>query len=644
MEREKLFEVKDLRISATNDDGVEIPIVKGVSFDIHKGEVVALIGESGSGKTTISLASLAYTKPGLHFAGGQALLNGEDVLTMAPLRQREIRGANVAYLAQSAAATFNPAITIGEQVTESAVLHGVLNQEEATKRAVELYHALELPDADRIGFRYPHQVSGGQLQRLMAAMALCGKPDLMVLDEPTTALDVTTQIEVLKAFKKVIREQNSAAIYVTHDLAVVAQIADHIVVLYSGEVMEQGTVDQIINNPQHAYTKRLMDAVRPKPVAGMGTEVSGDHDRHIDNIQVEDMTAGYGGIVNGEPMVTILRDINLSVENGHVVGVIGESGCGKSTLARVMAGMLPPARGTIKLDGKVLEGALNDRKLDELQKVQFVFQMADTALNPKQVIGDIIGRPLEFYHGLKGKEKHAKVAEILDLVELPADFASRYPMELSGGQKQRINMARALAANPEVMLCDEVTSALDSIVGANVIKLLTGLRDKTGVSFVFISHDLSTVASFADEIVVLYAGRIVEQGPTDEVLRPPFHPYTRLLISSVPEMRIGWLEDTMKKREMAVGIARGVEITAIGCPFYNRCPTAIVGTCDIKVPPILNLKGGHQISCHLTLEQLNETEADTQKILLGYEGLANGDGGAATSITASSIDAVKTRL
>ena len=621
MKREKLFEVKDLRISATNDDGVEIPIVKGVSFDIHKGEVVALIGESGSGKTTISLASLAYTKPGLHFAGGEALLHGEDVLTMAPLRQREIRGANVAYLAQSAAATFNPAITIGEQVTESAVLHGVMSQEEATERAVELYHALELPDADRIGFRYPHQVSGGQLQRLMAAMALCGKPDLMVLDEPTTALDVTTQIEVLKAFKKVIREENSAAIYVTHDLAVVAQVADHIVVLYSGEIMEQGSADQIINNPQHAYTKRLMDAVRPKPMAGMGEVVTGDHHRDIDNLQVKDMTAGYGGLVNGEPKVTILRDINVSVKNGHVVGVIGESGCGKSTLARVMAGMLPPARGEIKLDGQNLEGDLQNRSLDELKKVQFVFQMADTALNPKQVIGDIIGRPLEFYHGLKGKEKHAKVAEILEMVELPAEFASRYPMELSGGQKQRVNMARSLAANPEVMLCDEVTSALDSIVGANVIKLLTSLRDKTGVSFVFISHDLSTVASFADEIVVLYAGRVVEQGPTDEVLTPPFHPYTRLLISSVPELRLGWLEDTMQKREMAVGIARGVEITAVGCPFYNRCPSAIDGTCNTQTAPIRELKDGHQISCHLTIEQLELAEAETQKILHGYEKL-----------------------
>ncbi len=616
---EKLLEVKDLRISAYNDEKKEIPIVKGVTFDIYKGQVVALIGESGSGKTTISLASLSYTKPGLEFTGGEVLLNGEDVLTMAPLRKREIRGANVAYLAQSAAATFNPAITINEQVTESPVLHGVMSQEEADKRAIELYHSLELPDPNRIGFRYPHQVSGGQLQRLMAAMALCGRPDLMVLDEPTTALDVTTQIEVLKAFKKVIREENAAAIYVTHDLAVVAQVADHIVVLYGGEIMEQGSADQIINNPSHAYTRRLMDAVRPKPTAGMGTAVGAEHERDVPALSVKNMTAGYGGIVNGEPKVTILRDVSVDVENAHVVGVIGESGCGKSTLARVMAGLLPQARGEVLLEGKELEGALLDRSLEELQKVQFVFQMADTALNPKQVIGDIIGRPLEFYHGIKGKEKHAKVAEILELVELPAEFASRYPMELSGGQKQRINMARSLAANPEVMLCDEVTSALDSIVGANVIKLLTKLRDETGVSFVFISHDLSTVASFADEIVVLYAGRVVEQGPTDEVLEPPFHPYTRLLISSVPELRIGWLEDTMQKREMAVGIARGVEITAVGCPFYNRCPMAIDGTCDVESVPIRELENGHQISCHLTIEQLEEAERHAQMILHGYE-------------------------
>jgi len=614
-----LLEVDNLKIHARKDDGTIIPIVKGVSFDIQPGEVVALIGESGSGKTTISLSSLAYCKPGLEFGGGEVRLRGKDVLTMEPLEQRSMRGQRVAYLAQSAAATFNPAITIGEQVTESSVLHGILTQEEADARAEELYRALELPDPDRLGNRYPHQVSGGQLQRLMAAMALCGKPDLLVLDEPTTALDVTTQIEVLKAFKKVIRDEGSAAIYVTHDLAVVAQVADHIVVLYSGEVQEQGPADQIINHPKHPYTKRLMAAVRPTPAAGQGDLLSDTHDRDVANLKVKDMTAGYGGIIDGKPAITVLRDINVSIKNGHVVGVIGESGCGKSTLARVMAGLLPAASGEVILDGKTLEPDMKQRPLEELRKIQFVFQMADTALNPRQRIGDILGRPIQFYRGVKGKDLRLEVADLLKLVELPIEFESRYPSELSGGQKQRVNLARALAAKPEVMLCDEVTSALDSIVGSNVIKLLKRLRDLTGVSFVFISHDLSTVASFADEIVVLYAGRVVEQGPVDEVLSPPFHPYTRLLISSVPEMRIGWLEDTMERREMAVGIARGVEITDVGCPFFNRCPIAIEGTCDQQTPPTHEPKPDHFISCHRSIEEIMEVEDAPQQILHGFE-------------------------
>ena len=615
----KLLEVRDLKIEAPQKDGPAIPIVKGVSFDVKAGEVVALIGESGSGKTTISLGALGYTKPGLEFSGGSISLKGTDILTMGNDELRGLRGQKVAYLAQSAAATFNPAITIGEQVTESAVLHGVMSQEEATQRATELYHALELPDPELLGGRYPHQVSGGQLQRLMAAMALVGRPDLLVLDEPTTALDVTTQIEVLKAFKKVIKEEGSAAIYVTHDLAVVAQIADHIVVLYSGEVQEQGSVDQIINNPKHPYTKRLMAAAHSGPKPGMGDKLDDKHAQDVANIEVKDMTAGYGGIVNGEPAITVLRDINMSVKNAHVVGVIGESGCGKSTLARVIAGLLPPARGEVKLDGVDLDGSYKQRSKEDLRKIQFVYQMADTALNPKQVIGDILGRPIEMFQGLTGKAKREKVAEMLRMVELPVEFENRYPAELSGGQKQRINLARSLAAQPEIMLCDEVTSALDSIVGSNVVKLLKRLRDLTGVSFIFITHDLSTVAAFADEIVVLYAGRIVEQGPVDEVLSPPFHPYTRLLISSVPEMKIGWLEETMKKREMAVGIARGVEITAVGCPFYNRCPIAIDGTCNTKTPPVHEPSAGHQISCHHELEELVEAEVKPQQILHGFE-------------------------
>ncbi len=598
-----LLEVDDLKISARRDDDSLLPIVKGVSFNVARGEVVALIGESGSGKTTIALSALGYTKPGLEFAGGEVRLESEDVITMGSDQLRTLRGQRVAYLAQSAAATFNPALTIGEQVTESCVLHGILDQKQANERAETLYRALELPDPDRLGKRYPHQVSGGQLQRLMAAMALCGKPDLLVLDEPTTALDVTTQIEVLKAFKSVIKQEGSAAIYVTHDLSVVAQIADHIVVLYAGEVQEHGSAEQVVNQPTHDYTRRLMRAVRPPPAAGQGDETLGEHKRDVPALKVKDITAGYGRKRNGVPEITVLRDVNVSIERGHTVGVIGESGCGKSTLARVMAGLLPAAHGQVLLDGDDLQPALQKRDRSELQKIQFVFQMADTALNPRQRIDHILGRPLEFYLGLKGKEKRRRIMELLDMVELPQDFAGRYPEELSGGQKQRVNLARALAASPEVLLCDEVISALDSIVGANVIELLKRLRKQTGVSFVFISHDLSTVASFADEIVVLYAGRVVEQGSADQVLSPPYHPYTRLLISSVPELRVGWLEETMQTQEAQAGIDRVVQLTEIGCPFFDRCPLAIEDTCDRETAPIRDLGDGHLIECHRSKEE-----------------------------------------
>ena len=281
---------------------------------------------------------------------------------------------------------------------------------------------------------------------------------------------------------------------------------------------------------------------------------------------------------------------------------------------------LPAASGSkYSWTARSLNRTLKNRSGEELQKIQFVYQMADTALNPRQIISDIIGRPVEFYRGLKGSDRREEVARLLRLVELPIEFETRYPSELSGGQKQRVNLARSLAANPEIMLCDEVTSALDSIVSSNVIKLLKKLRDETGVSFVFISHDLSTVGSFADEIVVLYAGRVVEQGPVDEVLAPPYHPYTRLLISSVPEMRVGWLEETMQKREMAVGIARGVEITDTGCPFYNRCPLAIDGTCDVDLAPIREPSPGHLIACHRTMEEIEEIENAPQQILHGFE-------------------------
>ena len=551
MDRKVIFEAVDLKINAIADNGTDIPIVKGVNFKVREGEVVALIGESGSGKTTIALSSLGYFKPGLQCVGGEARLLDQDLTKMSNEDLRKIRGERVAYLAQSAAATFNPSLRINEQVTESAVIHGSKTKEEALSYAKNLYKRLDLPDPENIGERYPHQVSGGQLQRLMAAMALVSDPTLLVLDEPTTALDVTTQIEVLKAFKKVIKEQKAAAIYVTHDLAVVAQIADRIIVLYNGSIQEKGPANSVIDTPKHPYTDRLMKAVRPLPKDTAELRDSTTKKNLKNSLSVKDVLAGYGGINNGVPKITVLEDINVEIGKGEVVGVIGESGSGKSTLARVISGLLPSAEGHVSLFGSTLPPDLRKRSRNQLRRIQFVYQMADTALNPRHTIERIVGRPLEFYHDMKGEKRKRRLIELLEMVELPKEFISRYPEELSGGQKQRISLARALAAEPEVILCDEVTSALDSIVGSNVIELLRRLQKNLDVSYVFISHDLSTIASFADRIVVMYNGKIVEQGPVHDVLSPPSHPYTELLISSIPELRVGWLEEADTKIQKA---------------------------------------------------------------------------------------------
>jgi len=599
----ELLRIEDLWIEGQPPGGNYEPIVKGVSLLASRGEVVALIGESGSGKSTVSLAMLGYARPGCRIVGGKVFLQGVDVLSLNQKERRRLRGSKVAYIAQSAAAAFNPAMTINRQVTEPVKVHRTFPIKEAIGRSVQLYRRLELPEPETIGRRYPHQVSGGQLQRLLAAMALCCGPELIIFDEPTTALDVTTQIEVLKAFKEIVHDRNTAAIYVTHDLTVVAQMADRIIVLHDGEIVETGTTDWIIHTPSHEYTQTLMNAVRKPPKGYASKDEMAQKDEAKDTIyllETNNITAAYGKRTD----VPILKDVNVTVKQKETVGVIGESGCGKSTLARVISGLLPPVSGDIILDGKVLPGNVRNRKKEALQRIQIVFQMADVALNPRQTVGEILGRPLQFYHGMNTKACNERVGELLELVELPMGFASRYQGELSGGQKQRVNLARALAAEPDIILCDEVTSALDTVVAANVIELLRDLQERLRVSYLFISHDLSTVAVFAKWIVVLYAGRVAEQGPTVSVLTPPYHPYTKLLLKSVPEMRQGWLEDVMQTRVAISGIARGVEILEIGCPFYNRCPMAIEDICNTQTPPVQQPLKNHDIVCHRQINEL----------------------------------------
>ena len=596
-----VIDIQDLWVEAGSASAGFDSIVEGVSVRVHPGEVVALIGESGSGKTTTALSALAYSKPGCRIVGGSIHLNGRDLLELTQEERRQLRGREAAYVAQSASAAFNPAIKIGDQVIESTVIHDLMPRDEALRQAVEMYQRLDLPEPGQLSNRYPHQVSGGQLQRLMAAMAMSSSPSLLVLDEPTTALDVTTQISVLSAFKDLIKGQNTAAIYVTHDLAVVAQIADRIIVMQDGKTMEAGPTDEIISRPQNVYTQTLMAAVRPPPksiffdTAGGGVQANGDS-----IISVRSLTAGYGRV---EKKI-VLQDVSLDVPKGQVVGVIGESGCGKSTLARVIAGLLPQVSGEIHHHGEVLRDTARRRTRDVLKNIQIVFQMPDVAINPRHQVREILGRPLDLFVGFDSNARESRIDELLELVELPKSYKTRFPGELSGGEKQRINLARALAAEPELILCDEVTSALDTVVGKAIIDLLKKLQDNLGVAYLFISHDLSTVASFADWVVVLYAGKVVEQGPLEAVLAPPFHPYTRLLLGSVPELRTDWLDGVVASKTHLDHLSQSVDAGAVGCPFFSRCALAIENVCNRHDAPLREVNTGHTIACHVELEAL----------------------------------------
>ena len=534
MTEESVLKVKNLRIESINGT----ILVDDVSLELQRGEVLGLIGESGAGKSTIGLASMVYARAGCRITGGVVEVDGKSVRDLPAEGRRDMRGKRIAYIAQSAAASFNPAHRIIDQVCEMPIQHGLMTKAEAQAWALELFKALDLPNPEKFGDRYPHQVSGGQLQRAMTAMAMSCRPDILVFDEPTTALDVTTQIEVLALIKKLIQEYRLAALYITHDLAVVAQVADRIMVLRRGKMVELGTTEHILMSPDTEYARAL-----------------------VSERKAADKIAGELAVVHSEPLLEVtnalglyetfvaVNNVSISVARGETVAVVGESGSGKSSLARLIVGLLPRKSGSVKFAGRELPPALKQRPKDDLRRIQFIYQQPDVALNPRQKIGEVIGRPIQFYYNHSAAEVKKRVAQLLTQVGLPEDYADRLTTALSGGQKQRVCIARALAAEPDLIICDEPTSALDQLVAEDILKLLKRLQDDLGVAYLFITHDLGIVRRIAHRTAVMLRGEIVAQGPTPQIFSPPFHPYTERLISSVPEMRIEWLDEVLAKRK-----------------------------------------------------------------------------------------------
>ena len=531
-----VLDIAGLNIKASHQHGAA-PLLKDMTLRLRCGEVLGLIGESGAGKSTLGLAALGYQRTGCWRNGG--VIRFDDIL----LRQGDektlssLRGVRMAYVAQSAAAAFNPVHRLGGQITEAARCHAALSRQEATRRMVSLFRRFDLPFPDSFGQRFPHQASGGQLQRAMIVMAMLCEPHLIVFDEPTTALDVTTQIEVLATIKKNIRAQRStSALYITHDLAVVAQVADRIMVLKDGMLVEENNTESLLTRPQRQYTKELLSVYQVERKRGRVAKRAGVL------LRGEGLDAGYGDGAR------ILEDVRFEVSEHEVLGVVGESGSGKSTLARVVTGLLPSRKGGLWLEGKSLPRRLKRRSKEQLRRVQLVSQIPDTALNPRQKIGEALGRPLSYFFPQRTlAERERRLGELLSSCELDPRLVSAFPAELSGGQKQRVCIARALAAEPDIIVCDEITSALDRLIAKGIVNLMLDLQAKLGMAYIFISHDLGLVRAISDDIMVMQGGRVLSYGAASKIEESE-DAYTQKLLRSVPQMRVGWLDEVLQKR------------------------------------------------------------------------------------------------
>ncbi len=530
-----ILTVRDLKVDFFVEDGW-IPAAVDISYDVYPGEVLAIVGESGSGKTQSSLSLLGLLPPNGR-AQGSVMLQGKDLLKIAPAELRKVRGNEISVIFQEPMTALNPVYTIGFQIVETLRLHTGMGPAKAKERAIELLNLVEMPDPETRFHSYPHQLSGGQRQRAMIAQSLSCDPKLLIADEPTTALDVTVQAEILKLMRDLRNRIDSGVVLITHDMGVVADMADRILVMRNGRIVEQGTSHEIFNDPQHEYTRELLAAV---PHLGSKSVQVTDRDAPPTPEKVEQPIMVAENMVleypkrGKTPAFRAVNDFSLEISPGEVVGLVGESGSGKTTVGRAVVGLLPVHSGKLEIAGVNMVGASNKDLKPIRTKVGIVFQDPGSSLNPRLPIGESIGEPVYLHRGLKGEALSNRVEELLDKVELPRSMRNRYPHELSGGQRQRVGIARSLSLEPDLLVADEPTSALDVSVQAKVLELFQDLQREHGFACLFISHDLAVVEMLSDRIAVMSHGELVEVGTSAQVVNDPQKPYTQRLIAAVP--------------------------------------------------------------------------------------------------------------
>ena len=665
-----IIDIRNLSIGFTGRGGQTLPVLRSVDLRVCPGESVGIVGESGSGKSTLALASMGYLKQGLRVIEGSVCFNGQDMFARSRQELEAIRGGQLGLIPQNSGQSLTPTSRIGAQMAEALELHCSLPKAAYHARIIDLLGQVRLPDPEVIFTRYPHELSGGQQQRVAIAMALAGEPDALLLDEPTTGLDVTTQAHILELLQDLARERNMAMIYVSHDLGVIARVCERVVVMYAGEAVLEGPTGSVLRDPAHPYARALLASIprlcddhlpialdgRPPPPGGAGDGcafaprctladtrcrsarpdlvAAGGQSmaRCFRHAEAHDLAIGGTGATplhhhdGGEAALTLddlaisyashgvldrlfgahTRDvptvdgISITLAAGETLGLVGESGSGKSTILKAVAGLLAPAGGTISLGtDKDLPVMVEQRRPQQLRRIQMIFQNPDDSLNPRHTVAEILAQPLRLYDGLSGGDLHDRSVEILETVRLGAHYMDRLPGQLSGGEKQRVAIARAFAADPEIVLCDEITSALDVSVQAAMLELLNDFKKLKDTTYVFVSHDLAVVRALSDRVAVLYQGRLCEIGPTAQVYGGTSHPYTSVLLNAVLEP-----DPDVAPKLMAEDV---VELSppAQGCPFQRRCKRKLGAICEKETPPWRKTGDGHIICCHIPLEELD---------------------------------------